>query len=46
MKGVMVLDFNNLHCEVIYQTREGVFRQKHKEVEVGWKNEAQPSFFF
>ena len=30
--------------EVIYQTREGVFYHIFKHWEVGWKNEAQPSF--
>ena len=31
--------------QVIYQTRESVFHQIFKHWEVGWKNEAQPSFF-
>ena len=32
-------------CDVIYQTREGVFHQISKHGDVGLKNEAQPSFF-
>ena len=33
------------HFEVIYQTRERAFHQDIETPEVGWKNEAQPSFF-
>ena len=33
-------------CEVIDQTRGRVFPPISKHREVGWKNEAQPSFFF
>ena len=36
----------NVHqLEVIYQTQRRVFYQISKHWEVGWKNEAQPSFF-
>ena len=43
--GEVFLTFVKLVFHVIYQTRGRVFPPISKHREVGWKNEAQPSFF-
>ena len=43
--GYIMFERFRKHLEVIYQTRGRAFPPISKHREVGWKNEAQPSFF-